>query len=82
MVIMTKIGLAAAPTFALKILIKIGLCQNVPFSGMNNLYLLNFSQKAIQGLPDSQDGQVGAGHGSNVGPEGPDQDQIMSECPL
>ena len=34
---------------------------------------LTFLKSAIQGLPDGQDGQVGAGHGSHVVPEGPDQ---------
>ena len=32
-----------------------------------------FLKSVIQGIPDGQDGQVGAGHGSHVVPEGPDQ---------
>ena len=30
-------------------------------------------KSAIHGLPEGQDGQVGAGHGSHIVPEGPDQ---------
>ena len=78
MVSMAKLGLAASPTFALKVLIKIRLCQNVPFSGMNNFYFQTFLKSAIQGLQDGQDGQVGAGTSSHVGPEGPDQLWVRS----
>ena len=70
---MSKSGLVLAPMVTLKVLVNIRLGQNVPFSGITNLCYLNFSQSAIQGLPDGQDGQVGAGHGSRVVPEGPDQ---------
>ena len=43
---------------------------------------MNFSLSAFQGIPDGHDVQVGAGAGSHVDPEGPDQHQIRSECPL
>ena len=37
-----------------------------------------FLKSAAQGLPDGQDGQVRAGSGSHVGPEGPDQLWVRS----
>ena len=42
------------------------------------VYHTTFLKSAIQGLPDGQDGQVGAGHGSRVVPEGPDQLLVKS----
>ena len=70
---MSKSGLVLAPMVTLKVLVNLRLSQNVPFSSITNLYFLNFSQSVIYGLPDGQDGQVGAGHGSHIVPEGPDQ---------
>ena len=49
MVSIAKFGLVTAPTFTLKVLVKLRLCQNVPFFGMNNLYFLKFSQKCCPG---------------------------------
>ena len=70
---MSKSGLVLAPMVTLKVLVNIRLGQNVPFISIINLYFLNFSQKCHPGLPGGQDGQVGAGHGSHLVPEGPDQ---------
>ena len=55
----------------LKVLVYIRLGQNVPFSSITKYFPKTFLKSAIQGLPDGQDGQVGAGHGSHVVPEGP-----------
>ena len=43
---------------------------------------LTFPKSAFQGVPGGHDVQVGAEAGSLVGPEGPGQHQIRSECPL
>ena len=41
-----------------------------------------FSQVPFRWPSDGQDGQVGAGHGSHVGPEGPDQLRVRSSARL
>ena len=41
-----------------------------------------FQNSAFKGVPDGQDVQVRAGNGFHVGPEGPIQHQIRSECSL
>ena len=72
MVMMSMSELALPPTLTLKVLVKIRLGQNLPFNSITNFYS-SVLKSAIQGLPDGQDGQVGADHGSHVVPEGPDQ---------
>ena len=73
MVMMSQSELALVPTLTLKVVVKIRLGQNLPFNSITNFYSYTVLKSAIQGLPDGQDGQVGAGHGSHVVPEGPDQ---------
>ena len=60
---MARLELAAAPIFNLKVLINIRLCQNVPFSNLNSLYLVNYSRKWCPG----------AYCGPHIDPEGPSQ---------
>ena len=69
---MSKSGLVLAPMVTLKVLVNIRSGQNVPFGSTTKLYFQDFPKSAIQGLPDGHDGQVVAGHGSHVVPEGPD----------
>ena len=47
--------------------------QKIKVNGKSKLFSPTFLKIASQGLPDGHDGQVGAGHGSHVVPEGPDQ---------
>ena len=70
MVMMSQSELALVPTLTLKILINVKLGKNVPFSYPTRFYFLIFAQTCHPGGPD---GHAGAGHGSHVGPEGPDQ---------
>ena len=59
MVQMLKLGMALAPMLTLKVLFE-RISKTLPKSD-------------IQGLPYGYYGKVGAGHGSHVVPEGPDQ---------
>lgn len=73
MVKMSKLGLALAPMLTLKVLINIRFHNNIPFRSINNFFYKTFLKSTIQGLPDGQDGQVEACHGSRFIPEGPDK---------
>ena len=45
---MSKSGLVLAPKVTLKVLVDIGLGQNVPFSSITNLYFLNFLSAMVR----------------------------------
>jgi len=70
MVRVFKLGLALAPSLTMKVLIRIRVREIMALRSKPNFYFLNFFQKCHSGLPDGEDGQVEADHGSLIGPEG------------